>query len=453
MLKKYTFNKAISFINLSLGIMIGSLSYSPVALAAPQEAYIKPRVTIQYWLTTNHVPVYFIPIKELPIVDVALAINAGSARAEQKTGLAYLTMKMLLEPSSTEQQKLTLADIGAVLHHTLDRDKVVLHLRSTSKPEEFKAAFRLLTVRLTVPNFTQARLQHQQQQILSTLRKQQDTAKYKGKAALLRMIYQQHPYAYPILGTAKSMQALSLRDVQDFYRRYYTAGNLTIALVGCLDRQQAIAIAEKISHAMLAGPAASDLPSALATLPATTIQHIAHPSSQSHLFIGQIGIAPKDNDFFPLLIGNQILGGGALLSRLGNEIRVKRGLAYKVLSHFMPWQAKGPFIINVQTHHSHINIALQLVQKVLIDFVRQGPSLAELKAAKQRLIGSFPIHTNSNEEIVQQLIHIGFYRLPLDYFKTYQDKIAAVTLAQVNAALQRHINPERLAITITGGDS
>lgn len=429
-------------------IVLGSLCYFTTALSETKEHYVKPAVNIQHWQTLNNVPVYFVEVDELPIIDTFIVVNAGSAHDGAKPGLAYLTNKMLSASAKTEH---SFAELGAIFKRTVDRDKAVFHLRTTSNQQEFSTALHILHSLLSQPVLKEQALARQKSALVNRLKKHADSPRDRGRVALYQLLYQKHPYAHSPYGTADSISSILLSDIAAFYRQYYVAANLHIIIVGQLSRQQASETAEQLSRIFKPGVTAP--PIALAPA-ATTMQQqkIAHPSSQAHLFIGHLGMAPTDPDYFALAVGNQILGGGALISRLGNEIRLKRGLAYKVVSYFTPLQAKGPFIINIQTHHSQTDTVLNLAQEVLRQFIENGPTPAELAAAKQKLIGNFPLNSDSNEDIARQLIDIGYYQLPLDYFTTYQDNLNAVTIEQVKAAFKRHIDPAKLSITITGGN-
>ena len=173
-----------------------------------------------------------------------------------------------------------------------------------------------------------------------------------------------------------------------------------------------------------------------------------YPASQAHIFLGMPAIARGDPDFFPLLVGNYTLGGGGFVSRLMQEVREKRGYAYSVYSYFSPMRQAGPFQIGLQTKKAQAGEALQVVRRVLDDFLAQGPSAAELKAAKDNLIGSFPLRLDSNRNILEHAAMIGFYGLPLDYLDNYQARVQAVSAEDIRRAFARHLQPGQL-VTVT----
>ena len=166
--------------------------------------------------------------------------------------------------------------------------------------------------------------------------------------------------------------------------------------------------------------------------------------------IAQLGIDRDDPDYAALSLGNQILGGGGFGTRLMSEVREKRGLAYGVYSGFTPMQARGPFMINLQTRAEMSEGTLKLVQDVLADYLKTGPTQKELDDAKRELAGSFPLSTASNADIVGQLGAMGFYNLPLSYLNDFMRESQSLTVEQVKAALNKHLSTDKMVIVSAG---
>ena len=210
------------------------------------------------------------------------------------------------------------------------------------------------------------------------------------------------------------------------------------------------AAAEELTAALPASPGMTAI--AVPELPASSEQWITHPAVQAHLLLGLPALKRGDPDFFPLIVGNYALGGGGFVSRLMKAVRDQRGLAYSVRSYFQPLAQLGPFEIGLQTKKEQAQDALALTREVLASFLAQGPSKEELLAAKQNLIGSFPLRLDSNSEILGSVAVIGFYGLPLDYLDRYPDNIEKVTLADIKAAFARRVRPAHLVTVIVAGD-
>jgi zinc protease len=183
-------------------------------------------------------------------------------------------------------------------------------------------------------------------------------------------------------------------------------------------------------------------------------RRIAHPASQSHILLGTPLISRGDPDFFPLFVGNYVLGGGGFVSRLTNEVREKRGLSYSVGSGFTPMLQPGPFVVSLQTQKGQTDQALAVVRETLTRFIEDGPTEAEMLAARQNMVGGFALRIDSNSKILGNLATIGWYGLPLDYLDRWTEQVDRVTREQVREAFRRRIDPTRLVTVIVGaGDA
>jgi zinc protease len=242
---------------------------------------------------------------------------------------------------------------------------------------------------------------------------------------------------------------LSVKDLSAFYRRYYVARNATLVIVGDVSRQQAEQLADQLLDALPAGEPAPPLPKVTAPKAAKT-QFIEHPSSQTHVLMGEPGVRRGDPDYFPLYVGNHVLGGSGLVSRISEEIREKRGLSYSASSYFIPMRQEGPYTLGFQTRTDKRDEALAVLRDTVKKFVAQGPTEKELTASKNNIIGGFPLAVASNSKITEYLAMIGFYNLPLDYLSTFTDNINAVTAAQIRDAFQRRVNVEDMVTVIVG---
>ena len=180
-------------------------------------------------------------------------------------------------------------------------------------------------------------------------------------------------------------------------------------------------------------------------------ERIAFDSAQAHVLIGQPGYKRDDPDFFALTVGNYILGGGAFVSRLTDEVREKRGLSYSIYSNFSPALHAGAFTIGLQTRPDQANQAVQLSRDVLANFVVNGPTQAELVAAKGNLIGGFALRIDTNAKLLDNVSNIAWNNLPLDYLQTWTKAVDKVTLADVKAAFARKLQPANMVTVVVGG--
>jgi zinc protease len=234
-----------------------------------------------------------------------------------------------------------------------------------------------------------------------------------------------------------------------FHSANYTARRASVSIVGDLSRAEAEALAIRLTDGLPEGAEAEPIPEVV--LPQREKLRIPHHATQSHIFVGLPAMRRGDPDFYPLLVGNYILGGGGFVSRLTKEVREKRGFAYSVYSHFQPYRRLGPFEIGLQTKREQAEEALKVVDTTLAAFLEKGPTEDELKRAKENLINGFALRIDSNKKILDHVAMIGFYGLPLDYLDRYPKEVAKVTSAQIRDAFSRRIRPENLVTVIVAG--
>ena len=409
---------------------------------------------IQHWQTANGARVYFVPAPEIPMVDIQVVFDAGSARDNSKPGLARLTNGLMSEGAgglSANRIAERFAELGAIFGNGALRDMAWLSLRSVTEPYRLEPALANLTLVLVRPDFPKNAFDRERKRMLIGLREQRESPGTLAKKAFYRDVFTGHPYASDPGGVAASLKTLNRADVAVFHARYYVARNAIISLVGAINRQQAEVIAERLVGQLPAGEHAPALPP-VPPLTQSGERRIAHPSAQTHILVGQPGMSRHDPDYFPLYVGNHALGGSGLVSILGDEIREKRGLSYSVYSYFLPMRSQGPFIAGLQTRNDQAQHALKLLREVLARYIKEGPTAAQLLASKQNIIGGFPLRIDSNRKLTEHLTAIGFYGLPLDYLDTFTHKIEIVTRHDIIDALQRRLTPETMITVIVGGD-
>ncbi|MCQ4348653.1 insulinase family protein [Pseudomonas stutzeri] len=408
-------------------------------------------LAIQRWQTAEGARVLFVEARELPMFDLRLTFAAGSSQDGGQPGLALLTNAMLnegVEGLDTTAIAAGFEGLGARFGNGAYRDMAVASLRSLSAAEQREPALALFAKVVGAPTFPAEALARLKNQALAGLELQKQNPGKLAGIALFRQLYGAHPYAEPSDGTPQSIPAIERAQLAAFHARAYAAGNAVIALVGDLSRDEAEAIAARLSAALPAGPALPPPPPP--QTPSGGRQHIEFPSQQTHLLLAQLGIDRRHPDHAALHVGNQILGGGGFGSRLMEEVREKRGLTYGIYSGFTPMQVAGPFTINVQTRAELSEATLALIRDLVRDFVARGPSAAELARVKRELSGSFPLTTASNADIVGQLAAIGFYDLPSTQLEDFMDQVQQLTVEQVRAAMARHLDADAFVVVSSG---
>ncbi|MFJ4372420.1 M16 family metallopeptidase [Pseudomonas japonica] len=408
-------------------------------------------LNIQSWNTREGARVLFVEAHELPMFDLRLIFAAGSSQDGDIPGVAALTNAMLNEGVSGKDVNAIaqgFEGLGADFGNGAYRDMAVASLRSLSVADKREPALKLFAEVVGKPTFPADALTRIKNQMLAGFEYQKQNPGKLASLQLFERLYGKHPYGHPSDGTAKSVPPITLEQLRAFHTKAYAAGNTVIALVGDLSRQDAEAIAAQVSAALPKGPALAKVAAPAEPKPGQS--HIDFPSKQTHLMLAELGIDRADPDYAALNLGNQILGGGSFGTRLMSEVREKRGLTYGIYSTFVPMQARGPFMINLQTRAELSEGTLKLVQDLLRDYLKTGPTQQELDDAKRELAGSFPLSNASNASIVGQLGAIGFYDLPLTWLEDYMRQSQALTVEQVRDALNRHLSADRLVIVTAG---
>lgn len=420
------------------------------------EAHITAfNLTIQHWETIEGTPVYFAEVDELPILDIQVLFDAGSARDGQQYGIAQLTNALLDQGTkhhNADEIALGFDEIGAIFSQQVDRDYVATGLRTLTDRKILTPAIVLFIEALSTPSFPKDAFSREQARQIAALENSEQDPGDIAERAIYQSIYGSHPYANPPLGNKNTVKNLSPEQLRSFHQQYYTAENAVIAIVGDISHRQAQRISAEISSSLPQGTAAAKLPdiNIVEPAPTQTVQNIDYPSAQTHIILGQPSVTRSDPDYFAFYVGNHILGASGLVSLLFHEIRSKHALAYNVYSRIIPMKQPGPFFVGMQTRDDQAPKALALLKTTIEQFTNEGPIEEAVTLAKANLVGGFPLRLGSNAAIVTQIAAIGFYDLPLDYLETFVPNVEAVTAKDIQAAFQRVVQPNRLKLVQVG---
>ena len=434
-----------------LAKMMGEKGEDPKQL--PSYQAVNGVLNIQHWETPNGVRVYFVPVPSLPMVDIQISLDAGSARDGTKGGLATITSSLLSEGTPTlnaDQIAENFENVGAIYSAQAQRDMAALNLRTLSDPEQLVPAVENLAAILKAPSFPEQNFKRIQKNMLSALKQQQQKPDTIATKAFFNTVYANQPYSNWVYGTEESVKTLQVEDAKAFYKKFYVAKNMVITLVGDLSEKNANTIVKTLTKDLIEGEKAEMLPK-VKPLAKKITKKIEFPSTQTHIMMGEAVLKRDDPDYYPLAVGNHILGGNGSVTRIFNIIRNQNGLAYSAYSVLVPMHVAGPFIIGCQTRNDQADKALQLLEQLLAEFIKNGPTQKELEQAKQNLLGGFPLKFDSNHAITSYVSILGFYGLPLNYFDQYKPTIEKITIEDIKSAFQRKISPTDLAIILVGG--
>lgn len=407
----------------------------------------------QQWTTKNDAKAYFYPTSALPMVDIRVVFDAGSAHDGATGGLSLLTNGLMAEGAAkynADQLAEQFENIGAQFKNEAEREMVSFELRVLSEADKLNKALETFRLIINQPSFPEDSLERERKRLLLAIEAQKQSPEAIADQAFFKALYANHPYGADPMGNKGSVSAIKRADLIAFYKQYYVGSNAIITIVGDVTRKQAEKLVELLLAKLPQGKRAP-VPDKVKSLSAAVTESINHPSTQTHILVGQPGISRKDPDFFALIVGNHILGGSGLVSRISGEIREKRGLAYSSYSYFFPMRDKGPFQLGLQTKNTQYKEALSVLLETLRTFLKDGPSAKELEEAKKNIIGGFALRLDSNKKIAQHMAVLGFYNLPPDFWNTYIKNINSVTTEQIKKAFNKIINADRLITVIVGG--
>jgi len=408
-------------------------------------------VDIQNWHTKNGTKVLFVPANELPMLDIEISFDAGSARDGDAYGLASFTAGMVGTQTSTlneDEISENFNMLGAQFGGGAGRDKASFSLRTLTREELKKQAIDQFATVMSDAQFSEEIFKREQQRLIMGLQQKAVKPDRILNDTLWQTLYGSHPYGHETSGTIATVEKLNIDKIKKFYSNYYVAKNAVIAMVGDIDRKEAEKIAEQLSSKLPTGKKAIALK---APKPMDKGQEIVKEfdSTQTYFAMAQLGVERGHPDYIPLFVGNHLFGGGGFGSYLMEEVREKRGLVYSVYSYFSPHRQTGPFVIGLSTKNASAREAQQVVKETLLNFLKDVPQ-ERLDASKSNLVGGFPLRIDSNSKKLGYLSMIGFYDMPLDYLEWFPSEVEKVTKKQVLEAWNRLIQPEKMLTIMVG---
>jgi len=431
-------------------------------------------VPIERWQLSNGAQVYMAATDALPVVDVQIDFDAGSRRdPPAQAGLAGVTAGMVEKgvkgegcrrpvgnapavcaTPALDQNQLgeAWADLGAEFDVGASADRMSFTLRSLADPALLAKAVALAAREIGEPSFPDDVWQRERERLSAAIRESNTKPGTIASRTFGHDVYGGHPYGDD--ATEATLAAISTADMRARYAQTILPCRAKLTVVGAVTRVQAERIATDLLARLPATNGACPALPPVAEVPPlarAVTERIPFDSAQAHVFIGQPGYARRNPDHFALTLGNYILGGGGFVSRLTDEVREKRGLAYSVYSGFSPGLHAGAFRVGFQTRPDQADEAVKVAQDVLAKFVADGPTEAELKAAKDNLIGGFPLLMDSNRKLLGNVANIAWNDLPLDYLDTWTAKMNAVTVADIKAAFARTLQPQKMVTVVVGG--
>jgi len=385
----------------------------------------------------------------LPFVTLQLLIDGGSRKDPPgQEGLSYLTAKGLLVGTSRH----TMAEIseeldfmGSSISSSSGRDYSTLGLRSLKK--DLDRSLEIFMEELTQPAFPDDEIKREVQQTLAAIQSEEDEPGEVAEKEFRKALFLSSPYAHPVIGTKESLPKIARQSIYRFYKDYYHPNNCILIVVGDITSEEVktrlFPLFEKMASAEI--PQATFV-SSFAKGPETI--KINREITQANIILGNEGINRGNPDFYAVSVMNYILGGGGFASRMLEDIRNKRGLAYDVASFFDAAKYPGSFQIVLQTKNASAREAISLALKQM-ELIRTEPvSDKELDGAKKYLIGSFPMRLDTQDKLANFLSQVQYYGLGLDYAEKYPSLIKSVTKEDVFRVAKKYLHPENYVLVV-----
>ena len=403
---------------------------------------------------------YLVQTKALPMLDIEISIDAGDRfDPTGKSGLASMTAELMSYGARSSKGALSeaqiadeIADLGANFGISVGGERAVIRIRSLSRKDLCDRAVQLASAMLSAPTYDAKILEREKQRAITGLLEAETKPESVLERRFRKSVYGNYPLAES--PSVKSVGSVSVSDLVRFHQQFYRGDRIIVSIVGDVSPAEARKIVEVLlKNVPQSGAAIPNLPqferSPIEPIASRQI-YIPFDSQQAHIAIGMTAITRSNPDYFPLIVGNYILGGGGFVSRLMSEVREKRGLAYSVFSYFAPSKDTGIFQAGLQTRGDQAALALEVMNSTIANFIANGPTPSELQAAKANLVNGFPLRIDNNRKLLDNVSSIAWNDLPLDALETWTAKVDAVTLEQVSAAFQRYLAMDRMKIVVLG---
>ena len=406
---------------------------------------------------------FLVQTKALPMVDIEVSIDAGDRYDPAgKSGLADMTAALMNYGVRGDQGYLNeaqiadeIADLGANIGLSVGGERAILRIRSLSRKDLRERAVKLASAMLSAPSYDVKIVDREKQRTIANLLEAETKPEYVLERSFTKSVYGNYPLANS--PSTKSVASLNTTDLLQFHKQFYRSERMIVSIVGDVDRAEANEIMQALLQKIpQSGPVIPSLPE-LQRSPIEPLaqreQQIPFDSQQAHIAMGMTAVTRNNPDYFPLLVGNYVLGGGGFVSRLMSEVREKRGLAYSVFSYFAPGKDTGIFQAGLQTKGDQASLALEVMSSTIAKFIADGPTPAELLAAKSNLVNGYPLRIDNNRKLLDNVSSIAWNNLPLDTMEIWTKQVEAVTLDQVTAAFQKYLAMDRMRIVVLGAQN
>lgn len=387
----------------------------------------------------------------VPIVAARVFTRAGAVlEPKDRTGLASLMGGLLTRGTAKRtgpELDAAIEFVGGSLESGAGRDGLYVSLSVLRK--DLGLGLDLMSEVLLSPSFPDDEFKRRVSQTLAAIRRSEQSPRTVGGRALARLVYGVHPYATPVDGTLESVARITRDDVVEFHRLHVRPDTTIVAMVGAITVEEARreVLARFGGWTAPPGPAPSVADAAAG--PPPQAETISRELTQATILLGRQGIRQVSPDYFPLVVGSYVLGGGSA-SRLYARVRDEGGLAYSVYSYVSPGKYGASVVVGTQTRTAEVPRVLAMLREEMARLGREPVSEGELRLAKDYLIGSFPLRLDTSAKVADFLVAVEEQGLGLDYADRYRERIAQVTAADVQRVAATYFDPATFSRVTVG---
>lgn len=390
----------------------------------------------------------------LPMITVTLGIKAGSLiEPGEKSGLANLTASLLTEGTTNRTGRQISEEIefvGGSLGAGGGSDYITVHLSVLKK--DLSLGFDLLSDIILNPSFPEDEMKKKVKRIKGSLNAGEEDPGFVASRAFIKEVFSSHPYGRLVQGNEESLDRIRRTDLAAFHKSYYAPDNSIMSVVGDITPDEVKALLEK----RFSSWSSKGLkPPALPELTDVKKRHtviIDRELTQANIIFGHLGVSRSDPDYYAVSVMNYILGGGGFASRLMQNVREEKGLAYDISSFFNANKTGGAFEVSLQTKNESANKAIEEILKEIGKIRSEPVSDKELSDAKAFLIGSFPMRIETGARIANFLVAVEYYGLGMGYVDEYPDYINSVTKEDLLRVAKKYLDPENYILVVVADE-
>ena len=385
------------------------------------------------------VPVIFEQDKRLPLVNTQIVFtNSGSITDTKKAGLAKFSAKILNEGtkklgSNGFAQKLE----SRAIHISATTGTETFVLEASALSDQFSNANKYLNDLLKDPSFTPEALSKVKTMTLGTLSRKENDFDYIASNELKKLLFPKTPLAQPTLGTTQSVQSITLEDVKAFIKEHLVIARAIVVVGGDVDIDEVKKSVTKILKTLPKGKSEPLAHYMANSNPQESI--LKRETQQAYIYFGSpYNMAVNDEDNYKARVATYILGTGGFGSRLMEEIRVKRGLAYSAYARVHVSKSCSYMTGYLQTKLDSMDEAKKTVVNVISEFVHKGVTKEELDQTKRFLLGSEPLRVETLSQRLQRTFNDYYKGFPLNHSEQELQKIKKLKLKDLNEFIKKH---------------